>query len=191
MQSLLAKSLRQLRHVWIGRHRRKGERTGARWIGRIGPGLTVDPEQSLRAIVVRRQIVIGDRPGRGDAPRVLNLAKILLAQPWQRRTVDLGIPTDEVMNARREPATTRVAPLLSGLVAVLTEDGRRTPVLWFAGEEPSALEEQHLGAAVPERPGQRAAAHSRPDDHHVGMMRPRHEVGVDPSLSSNRRADRG
>ena len=185
------KALRQLRHVRIGRHRREGERTGARWIGRVGPGLAVNPEQTLCPVVVRSQIVIRDRPGRRDAPRVLDLAKILFPQPWQRRAIDLGVPTDEIMDTRREPAAARVAPLLFGLVTVLAEDGCGAPVLRFARQKLPALEEQHPGAAVPQCPGQRAAAHSRPDDHHVGMMRSRHEVGVDPSPSSNRRAGPG
>jgi hypothetical protein len=72
---------------------------------------------------------------------VLDLAKILFAQSRQRRAVDLGVPPDEIVNPRREPAAARVTPLLLGLVTVLAEDSCRTPVLWLARQKLSALEE--------------------------------------------------
>ena len=56
-----------------------GNGNGAERGGSVGidAGLAVDPDRASRPVVVGREVVVGDRPGRRDAALVLELAEVL------------------------------------------------------------------------------------------------------------------
>ena len=167
MQPLRAEPVGQLFHVRVGGHRRKREWPGARRIGRIDPGGAVDEVEPLRAIVIWRQVLIADRPAGRDTSGMLDFAKIVDAEPRQRRPEEFGVSANEIVNTRRKPPPLGVAPLFPRLVAVLNEDRFRAPVLGLVGQEVAPFDQQDARAGVSERPRQSSAAHSRADDDYV------------------------
>ena len=106
----------------------------ARWrrLGGILAAIAVHLVEVLGLQVVRLELVVGDRPGRRDAAVVPELAEVLLAQPEQRRAVELGVAADVVVGVRVELLAVPIAPDLLGLVLALDVDGLRVPVVLLA-----------------------------------------------------------
>ena len=69
-----------------------------RWLGRVLAARAVHLVELLRLRVVRLHLVVADRPGRGDAVVVAQLAEVLRAQAVQRRAVELRGTADEVVH---------------------------------------------------------------------------------------------
>src|SRR5215831_13165034 len=94
--------------------------------------------------VVRFQILIGNRPGRGDAVVMAQLAEILAAQAIQRGAEQLGRAADEVVYLRLKWLSVTVIPGVRRYVAILVEHRGCIPVLRLAPEPVAALEDQDV-----------------------------------------------
>ena len=152
---------RLVRHggVRIGRARRR--------LRRILAAGAVHVVVLLRERVVRLQLVVRDRPRRRDAIVVAKLAEVLFAQPVQRRAVELGRASDEVVHPRLEGLAARVVPRIRRDVAVVHEHVLVRPVLRLARQPIAALEEQDALARGGEVARKRAAAGAAADDDDV------------------------
>ncbi len=84
------------------RDRRVRVRRARRRLGRVLAAGAVHLVELLGLRVVRLQLVVGDRPGGRDAVVVAELAEVLLAQPVERRAVELRRAADEVVDLRLE-----------------------------------------------------------------------------------------
>jgi hypothetical protein len=130
----------------------------------------MDVVHLLGAGVIRLQFLIGDRPGRGDAVMMAQLAEVLPAQTIERRAEHLGRPADEIMYLRLKRPAVAVVPGLGGDIAVLHEHRRRIPVLRLALEPIAALENQDALSRGRELSGERAAACAAADDDDVKAL---------------------
>ena len=71
-------------------------------LGRIFAHLAVHMIDALRLGVVRLEFVVGNRPRRRDAAVMFDFAEIFLAQPEERRAVELGVAADVVIRVRMQ-----------------------------------------------------------------------------------------
>ena len=92
----------QFRHLRFVPHRREGIGPRGRRLVWVLAALAVDVKQTLRLVVVRCERGILQRPRGGDAARMLDLVKIALAQPEERRAIDLGVAANIVVERRTE-----------------------------------------------------------------------------------------
>jgi hypothetical protein len=150
----------------VGDRRERIRRTG-RWLGRVLAARAMYLVELLGLGVVRLDLVVGDRPGGRDAIVVAKLAEILGAQAVERRSVELGRATDEVVHLWLERLAVGVVPGVGRDVAVLDEHVLGEPVLRLAREPVAALEKQDALARGSELVNQRAAAGSAADHDHV------------------------
>ena len=100
-----------------------------------------------------------------------DLVEIALAQPEQRRAINLGIAADEIVELRAEGAPPRVYPCLRGLVSAVDEDGLRAPVRFLARQIVAAFEDQDALSGRGKRLSQRSAAGAASDNDHVVVLR--------------------
>ena len=98
---------------------------------------------------------------------MLQLAEVLLAEPVQRRAVELRRAADEVVDTRLEGLAARVVPRVRRDVAVVHEHVLVRPVLGLARQPVAALEQEDALARRGEVASQRSAARAGPDDDHV------------------------
>src|SRR4029450_5700016 len=87
-------------------------------------------------------VLVGERPGGGDATVVGDLAEVLRAEPEQGGAVELRVPADVVVLLGGELVALAVAPLLVGRVLALEKDRGRVPVVALAGEVSAPFEQQ-------------------------------------------------
>src|SRR5919199_2562632 len=154
-------------HTRLVAHRRPRVRIVAGWLGRIGSALAVHDVQLLGPGVVRRQVLVADRPRRRDPVVVLDLLEIALAEAEQNRTVDLGVATHVVVGVRPERLAVTVVPHLSRVVALVDEDLAHVPVLFLARQPVAAFEQQNALSRSCESIRQGAAARAGANDDHV------------------------
>ena len=148
-------------------------RRARRRLGRVLAAGAVHLVQLLGERVVRLQLVVGDRPGRRDAVVVAELAEVLLAEPVERRAVELRRASDEVVDPRLERLALLVVPGVGRDVAVVHEHVLGRPVLRLARQPVAALEQEDPLARGGEVPRERAAARAGADDDDVvASMRP-------------------
>src|SRR5262245_21123866 len=99
MKGMVARSLevvRELLDARLVRNRRVRKRTRARRLCVIllcGAMNQIDP---LGLGVVGLEVLVGERPCRGDPAVVVNLTEVVLAKPEKDRTVDLGVASHVV-----------------------------------------------------------------------------------------------
>jgi hypothetical protein len=106
---------------------------------------------------------------------MLDLSKVLRAEPEQRGTVELGVAADVVVLLGGELVALLVAPLLVGRVLPLEKDGRRVPVVTLAGEVAAPLEEQDALARGRQLPRESPPAGAAADDDDVVVLGCRHD----------------
>ena len=150
--------------------RREGVRGAGRGLGGVLPAGAVHLVVLLGLRVVRLHVVVGDRPRRRDAVVVLQLAEVLAAQAVEGGAVELGGAADEVVDLRLERLAVLVVPGVGGDVAAVDEHVLGRPVLGFAGQPATPLEQQDALARRGEVPGQRAAAGTGADDDDVVVV---------------------
>jgi hypothetical protein len=97
---------------------------------------------------------------------VTELAEVLLAEPIERRAVELRRPADVVVHAGLERCAVPVVPRVLRDVAVVDEHRLREPVLELSRQPAAALEEDAL-AGGGEVAGERPASGARADHDHV------------------------
>src|SRR5215468_283598 len=117
--------------------------------------------------VVRFQVLIGDRPGRGDAVVMAQHAEILAPQAIQRGAEQLGCAADEVVHLRLKWLAMEVIPGVWRYVAILVEYRGCIPVLHLAPEPVAALQDQNVLSRRCELPGEGAATRATADDDDV------------------------
>jgi hypothetical protein len=127
----------------------------------------VDLVELLGLRVVGLELVVGDRPGRGDAVVVEQLAEVGFAQPVERRAVELRGAADEVVDLRLERLAVRVEPGVLGDVAVVDEDVLGEPVRRLARQPVATLQQQDPLARRRQAPRQGAASRTGADDDDV------------------------
>ncbi len=145
-------------------------RLAAGAFGGVLAGVAVHLVQPLGLGVPGLEVVVGQRPGRGDPVDVLDLAEVPGAQPVQGRAVQLGGPADEVVHLGLERLAVPVEPGVLGDVLTRHEHRLGVPVVHLAGQEVPPLQQQdplaRIGQGVRERP----APGSGPDDDHVIVL---------------------
>ena len=90
----------------------RGERIGraGRRLGRVLAPRAVHLVELLGLGVVGLELVVGDRPRRGDAVVVAQLAEVLGAEAIEGRSVELRRAADEVVDLRLERLAIGVVP---------------------------------------------------------------------------------
>ena len=99
--------------------------------------------QPLGAVVVRRQRVVVDRPGRRHAVEVFDRLEVLAPQPIEHAAPELRVPADAVVRVGRELPPALVEPALRGAIAELFPDRLGIPVFLFLGNEVAALDDEN------------------------------------------------
>ena len=168
----------------VGDRRERVGAAGPR-LGRVLGVVAVDLVELLRLRVVRLELVVRDRPRRRDSVVVAQLAEVLAPEPVQRRTVELRLAADVVVDARLEGLALLVVPRLLRDVAVLDEDLVGVPVLDLARQPVAALEDEDPLARRREVARQRPAAGAAADDDDVVVGVAAH---AEPPLRSARAA---
>ena len=139
-------------------------------LGRVLTAVAVHLVQVLGLRVPRLEVVVGQRPGRGDPVDVLDLAKVGGAQPVQGRAVQLGGPAHEVVDLRLERLAVTVVPGVLGDVLPVDEHRARIPVVHLPGQEVPALQQQDVLAGAGEGVRERPSPGPGPDDDHVIVL---------------------
>jgi hypothetical protein len=177
MEALPPKPLRQILHIWIGRHRQKGQWLTARRIGWISSGQAMHAEELLSTEIIRFESLIRDWPGWRHTASVLDVVEIVLPESRQRRAVDFGVPANEIMDAGREPPTIRVPPFFASLVAIVAKHRHWIPILDLFGQKGPSLDEQNPGAAIAQSPCERSAAHAGTKNGDIRVVVTNHDSG--------------
>src|SRR5262245_20867707 len=102
----------------------------------------------------------------------MDFAEVALAHAKQRRAVNLGVAAYPVAGARAERVAIAIRPDLVRVVAVLLHHVDRAPVLLFAGQKATALENEDLLAGVRQPVPQGPAARTGADDDDVVAFHP-------------------
>ena len=137
-------------------HRRVGVLRARMALARVLAVLAVHEVEVLGLRVVGLEVVVGDRPGRGDAAVVAQLAEVLRSQPEQGRPVELGVAADVVVDLGLELAAVPVVPDLRREVLAADEHRLGLPSCRAPGAGSPTFQPEHLRAArgepVPEGP---------------------------------------
>src|SRR5499426_235701 len=159
----------QLLDARLVRHGR--ERIGcARWgLGGIFAARAVHLVHLLSLSVIRLHVFVSDGPGGRNTVVMLELAKILLAQPVERRAIHLGGPSDKIVETGLERLPHLVVPGFLGNVAVLDEHLFYVPVLLLTLQPVAAFEQEDALARRRQVTRQRAAARPAANDNDVVM----------------------
>ena len=110
---------------------------------RVLAALAMDVEKPFRLQVVGLESVVAQRPCRRNPASMHHLAEVSLAQAKKRRTVDLGIAANIIMQGRAECVAGRVGPSLFGLIGGIDKDSLRAPILLTTREVIAALKDQN------------------------------------------------
>src|SRR6516164_4077329 len=111
-------------------------------IGWVFTSLAVDVIEGLRPRVVGLEILVRDRPRRGEAAVMFHVTEVLAPQTEQRRAVEFRVAADVVVSMRMKLAAITIAPRLFRRVSPLEVDGARAPVGLLARDVAAALKEQ-------------------------------------------------
>ena len=149
-------------------------------LGRVLPVLPVHLIQLLGRRIPWLEVVVGQRPGRGDPVDVLDLPEVLGAQPVQGRAVHLGRPAHVVMDLRLERLAVPVEPGVLGDVPTGHKHRLGIPVLQLPGQEIPALQQQDPLPRRRQGVGQGAPARAGPNDDHVIVLT------HDPTIATRR-----
>ena len=72
--------------------------------------LAMHLKEALGPGVIRLHLLVTDRPGGRDAVIVAQFAKVLFAQPIERRAIHFGRPANHIVNLRLEGFVFGVVP---------------------------------------------------------------------------------
>ena len=142
-------------------------------LGRILAVAAVHLVELLGLRIPRLEVVVGQRPGGGDAVDVLQLTEVLGPQPVQGGSVQLRRAADVVVDLRLEGLAIRVVPGLGRDVPSLDEYRIGVPVLALSRKEVPAFDEQDLRSRWSEGVRKRAPTRAGADDDHVVALRHR------------------
>src|SRR5215472_17485207 len=139
-------------------------------LGRILAAVAVHLVQLLGLAVPRLEVVVGQRPRRGDPVDVPQFPEVPRPQPVQGGAIQLGRSADEVVDLRLEGLAVGIEPRVLGDVPALREHRPGIPVVRFPGQEVPALEEENLLARSGEGVRERPSPGTRPNDDHVVVL---------------------
>ena len=144
------------------------------WLHGIFTAVPVNVIEPLRLGVVGLDILVTNRPGRGDPAVTSNLTEICFSEAEQGGPIKFRIATDIVVGVRVELLSVLVMPHLFSLIFSFEIDGARVPVIFFARNVAAALKEKNLFACRGELMRQRAAASAGAYDDHIVMVLRKH-----------------
>src|SRR5262245_60960440 len=97
----------------------------------------------FRLRVIRFQLVILDRPRRGNSAVMLDGAKVFAPQPKKRGAVEFRVAANTVIGMRMEFLPLPVVPDLFGLILAFNVHSPSAPVVLFARHVVTALEQKN------------------------------------------------
>ena len=145
----------------------KGVRRARWWLGGVLATFAVNVIDAFGLGVVRLQFLVSDWPCGREAGVMAQLTEVLLAQPKQRGSEDLGRAADEIVRTGLKGFALGVVPCVFGDVAVFRVNLDGVPVSFFARQEVAAFEQQDVFAGRRQVIRERTAAGPGPDDDHV------------------------
>src|SRR6185369_11495853 len=145
------------------------------WLCRIFTAIAVHMVKMLGFCVIRLELVVADRPGRGDPTVMPNLTEVFFSQTKECGAVKLRVTPDEIIRVRMKFLAFAVAPRFFRVVFAFEVYGARAPVVLFTRNVIAALEEKNLLARGRETVSQRAAARARADDDYVVVIVAAHD----------------
>src|SRR3974390_1143987 len=99
-----------------------------------------------------------------------NLSKVLLPQPEQSSSIELGVSADVIIGVRMEFLAISVAPDFLGLILAFGIDRFGIPVVRLTRDVVAAFQQQNALSGWRQFVGQRAAARARADDDNVVVV---------------------
>jgi hypothetical protein len=138
-------------------------------LGGILSPLAVDVIHLLGPLIKGLKIAVAQRPSWGDAIKMDQLLKILLAEPEVGGAIHLGGPTYKVVTARLKRLVVLIKPGVFRDIAALLEHFFRIPILGFLGQPIPALQHQNLEARSGQVAGQGAPTGPTAHNHNVKM----------------------
>ena len=141
---------------------------------RIDAVLPVDVIKVLRLCVIRFEILITQRPCRGNTAVVRDVCEIFNTRPQQGRAINFRIAADVILNAGKKCLAVLVIPRLFGSVLGFDEDGLGVPVVFFPRQVSAAFEKQNSLPRRRQMVSERASTGSRAYDDDVVMIDCRH-----------------
>ncbi|CAG6390601.1 hypothetical protein SCOCK_10070 [Actinacidiphila cocklensis] len=170
VQAPLLQVVAELLDARLVLHRGMGVLAARRAFGGVLAVPSVDQIELLGLRVVRLQVLVADRPRRGDPVVVAELPEVLRPQAEQGGAVELGVPADVVVDLRREPLAVLVVPELRGPVLARDEHRGGIPVVPLPRQVVAAFEDQDPLAAGGQTVGEGSAARSAADDDDVVVV---------------------
>ena len=172
MHSLLTQPVECLRDVGLVDEGgigvgRAAPRLEGRRVPAVGPRRPVHVVEVLRLHVVGLEVGVAEGPRGRHGGRIDRLLEVPLAQPWQGRSVDLGVATDDVVDARGVGGPVDGVPRVVGLVALLDEHRHGGGVLGLLGQAMPSLEHEYVDPPLRQAVGQRRTTHTATDDDDV------------------------
>src|SRR5690242_601003 len=127
MEAPRAQTFGDARHAGRMRHRREWIRPTVRRLGGIVADRAPNSVKTLRAVVVRRERLVVDRPRRRDAVGVFHGVKIFTPQPVENAAPELRVAADVVMGVGLKLAPGFIEPSLASAVTQVLPDRFRAP----------------------------------------------------------------
>ena len=131
--ALSLQGVRDLLQAGLVADRRPGVRLGPVALGGVLVPGAVHLVEPLSLAVPGLEVVITERPGRGNAVQVVDLAEILGPQAVEGGPVELGGPADEVVDLGLERRPRAVVPRIARDVLPVDEDRLGAPVVHLSG----------------------------------------------------------
>jgi hypothetical protein len=113
--------------------------SSVRGFGWICANLTMNPVQPLCLVIIRRELMVGNRPCGGDASCMFEFSKISFAKAQHCRPIHLAAAPHVVVGARTERLAGFVEPGLLGHISLFGENRVNVPILRFLRQVVSPL----------------------------------------------------
>src|SRR6516225_4304692 len=123
------------RRMWIWATRRR--------FGGVLAALAVHMILILGLVVVRVEILIGDRPCWRNPTVMTNLAEVLSTQPEERSSIKFRIAAYIVVDVRMEVLAVPVLPHFLRLILAVKVNGGGAPVVFLARDVIAPFEQQN------------------------------------------------
>ncbi len=132
--------IEHFQHPWFLRELRIGKGLGRRRLRGVFAALTVHEIEAFGFLVIRFELVIGDRPSGRDSVFVRDLFEIFFTQTQERGAEDLGVSAYQIRLAGPKFSPFFGQPFFIRVVDFLAEYFLRVPVIFGPNEKFAALE---------------------------------------------------
>jgi hypothetical protein len=133
----------QLLEAWLVAHRWMRIWTTRRRLGGVLAALAVDMVLMLSLVVIRLEVLIGDRPLRRDPAEVTNLPEVLSSQPKERSTIKFRIASDVVVGVGMQILAVAILPHFLCLILPAKVYSGGAPVVFLARDIIAPFKEQN------------------------------------------------